>query len=202
MADYATCPLCGNLSNKSKICHECQSSPPKYDGLRSWGIYAGFLRLAIQQFKYERNIGLSDTFAPALIFLVHQINRDFDMIVPVPLSKARLQERGYNQSKLMSIPIHLALSIPISTRALLRVQHTPSQVGLRGGERRINVRNAFSANSCIVKAKNILVVDDVTTTGATMRACSETLIQAGAKSVFGITLARAGLSSHPDSLSG
>lgn len=202
LEDVPICPICGAPTPNASLCHECRNNPPDFTALRSWGIYHGSLRQAIQQLKYERNIGLGETFAPLLLSLLGSLAWEFDLMIPVPLSKQRFQERGYNQSKYMAIPLHLALDIPISDRALVRTQHTTSQVGLTGQERRENVCHAFTARSEEVEEKNILVIDDVTTTGATMRACSTALMEAGARKVYGITLARAGLAAHPESLLG
>ncbi len=138
---------------------------------------------------------------PLAPLLLGSLEWEFDLMIPVPLSKQRFQERGYNQSKYMAIPLHLALDIPISDRALVRTQHTTSQVGLTGQERRENVCHAFTAHSEEVEEKNILVIDDVTTTGATMRACSTALMEAEHERCAN-HLARAGLAAHPESLLG
>jgi len=99
-------------------------------------------------------------------------------------------ERGYNQSNLLALPIALALGYPFRPEAIFRVRNTPSQVGLSGEERRKNVAGAFQASPGLVKNRNVLIIDDVTTTGATIQSCAEALIEAGAQNTFGLTLAR------------
>jgi predicted amidophosphoribosyltransferase len=85
----------------------------------------------------------------------------------------------------------LGIKSPYSSKALKRDRDTQAQVGLNAEERRNNVANAFSAQTGLVFQKTVLVVDDVTTTGSTIDACAAALIQAGAKNVYGLTLARA-----------
>ena len=104
---------------------------------------------------------------------------------------ARRAERGYNQATLLAFPLSLACGIPFRPQALVKARDTRTQVGLNLAQRRENVFNAFSARSEIVNTKCILVVDDVTTSGATIEACASALIKAGARQVFGLTLTRA-----------
>jgi ComF family protein len=113
------------------------------------------------------------------------------MVTPVPLSVARQAERGYNQASLLARPLALAASLPFQPQALRKIRETPSQVGLTVEQRRGNVRDAFQANPGMVSKKIVLVIDDVTTSGATFEACSWALFEAGARKVYGLTLARA-----------
>jgi Predicted amidophosphoribosyltransferases len=114
-----------------------------------------------------------------------------DFVVPVPLSIARLKERGYNQSTLLARPAALALGLPFRPQALARIRETASQVGLGVNDRRLNVKDAFLAASNLVHGCSVLVIDDVTTTGATIDACAAALKSAGAVKVYGFTLAQA-----------
>jgi ComF family protein len=109
----------------------------------------------------------------------------------VPLSKERYQQRGYNQAGLLARPVALALNIPYQPKALERWRDTVSQVGLSADQRMDNVVGAFKASQGLVKDRSILVIDDVTTTGATINSCAQALLQAGASEVFALTLARA-----------
>jgi ComF family protein len=116
---------------------------------------------------------------------------EIDLITPVPLGLARLAERGYNQSSLLARPLSLALHVPYRPQILSRVRETRSQVGLTAAERRENVSGAFVARSNGIMGRNVLLVDDVTTSGSTLDACAEALFTAGARQVYGLTLARA-----------
>lgn len=164
--------------------------------IRSWAIYQGPLRKAIHGLKYHRNLALGDYFAPALIQVLAAQNWNIDLIVPVPLSPNRRRQRGYNQAEILAFPLALAIHKPLISRALIKQRETPSQVGRSANERQENVKDAFFAHPRFVSGRSILLVDDVVTTGATMSACAEALLNAGAHSVYGLTLARA--LSHSD----
>jgi ComF family protein len=113
-----------------------------------------------------------------------------DLILPVPLDRQRQQERGYNQAALLAKPVSWSSTIPYSDQALLKPKLTRHQVGLSLGERKVNLAGAFKAQEEIVRGLNIVVVDDVMTTGATINACAQALIEGGANQVYGLTLAR------------
>lgn len=185
------CPKCGNSQLNDHLCQECVADPPTFTALRSWAIFDGVLRNAIHKFKYERDISLGETFAKPLCDLLQQLMWNINLIIPVPLSKGRLRERGYNQSAFLARPVALYFGIKYSEQSLERVRETQTQVGLNAVQRRHNVAQAFTANANIVGNKVILVIDDVTTTGSTLDACAEALIKANAKNVYGLTLARA-----------
>ena len=136
-------------------------------------------------------MGLGEALVPQLVVFVLQLQWAFDMLVPVPLAKMRLQERGYNQSSLISWPLSLALGVTHAPHALTRARETRSQVGLTQAGRRENVRGAFEADSRVAQGRRIILVDDVATTGATLSACAETLLAAGASDVCALTVARA-----------
>jgi ComF family protein len=126
-----------------------------------------------------------------MITSLQKLNWSLDIITPVPLGLVRLKERGYNQATLLARPIALYFQVPFSSRALIRTRETQSQVGLTVTERQLNMADAFWANSKLVEGKNILVVDDVATSGATLNACAKALVEEGASKVYGFSLARA-----------
>jgi ComF family protein len=154
-------------------------------------VFDGQLREAIHRLKYQQDIALGDVFAQYLLLFLQDLQWKVDIIVPVPLSKMRLKDRGYNQSALLARPVALALGKPYRPGALERWRNTPSQVGLSKIERTVNVEGAFKAVDDIVKGKIVLLIDDVTTTGATIQAGSISLMEAEAQEVLGLTLARA-----------
>jgi ComF family protein len=183
--------VCGDFQAQDQLCQQCSKLLPHYKSLRSWATFEGTLREAIHKFKYERDLTLGDLFARPMIELVNKMNWQIGLVTPVPLSQMRFAERGYNQSAFLARPIALGIKSPYSSKALKRDRDTQAQVGLNAEERRNNVADAFSAETGLVFQKNVLVVDDVTTTGSTIDACAAALIQAGAKNVYGLTLARA-----------
>jgi len=117
------------------------------------------------------------------------------LIIPVPLGRKRLQERGYNQVALVARPLAYELDLVYAPNALWKIRDTRSQVGLNMQERKKNVSKAYQAHPSAVERKSILVMDDVSTTGSTISACTEALLSTGAQEVYALTIARA-LSHH------
>jgi ComF family protein len=116
---------------------------------------------------------------------------EFDLLVPVPLHRQRLRERGFNQSLLLARRIAQVHSLPVDATTLQRVRYTQPQTELSGPERRKNIRQAFAvARTTSISGKRVLLIDDVFTTGATVQECAKTLLKAGAKRVDVLTLAR------------
>lgn len=185
------CILCGRSQTNAGTCSHCKAFPPRYTALRSWAVFAGPLRNALHRLKYQGDVSLGDALARPLIDFLVEMEWVVDVITPVPLGVARQEERGYNQAALLARPLALGCKLDYQPLALSRVRDTPSQVGLSLYQRWENVAGAFIANSNIVSGKDVLVMDDITTSGATMQACAEALSTAGARRVFGLTLARA-----------
>jgi ComF family protein len=142
--------------------------------------------------KYKRDISLGFVLAQALYNLLVNLQWQVDGVIPVPLGVARLKERGYNQAALIAQPVALRIGKPYLRKGLFRVRETRSQVGLSYIDRQANVNAAFRGREEIVAGKRLLVVDDVTTSTATLNACSQALITAGAAEVMCLTVARAG----------
>jgi len=116
-----------------------------------------------------------------------------DAVIPVPLSPGALKDRGFNQSLLVAHELSKRKKIPLLIDALRKVADTRPQVGLSAKERAANVKKAFFCNRKLAGSMNILLIDDVMTTGATVNACSRELLRSGAGSVSVLTLARAGV---------
>jgi competence protein ComFC len=186
-----TCQICGYPITRLGLCLNCREVHPPYHALRSWAIYEGPIRNALLSLKYRRNLTLGDTLARYLAKFVRELGWQVDMVVPVPLGKQRMKERGYNQVELLARPLSYLQDWCYSPQALGRVRETRSQVGLSALERKENIFGAFYADPALATGKNILVLDDITTTGSTLAACSEALSGAGAKIVYALTLARA-----------
>jgi ComF family protein len=167
---------------------------PYYKALRSWAVYKSEVREAISRLKYKRNLALGQVLAVPIINQLRSLCWPVEMVMPVPLGLARLAQRGYNQASLLARPIALSLQLTYQTQAIERHRETKSQVEMSSfASRRENVAGAFTADHSKVNGKRILVIDDVTTSGATMNACAKALCEAGAGEVYGFTLARAGL---------
>ena len=189
------CKICGCLTQEADLCNRCSTKKQYFDQLRSWGIYDGVLRNAIIRIKFNRGFGLIDNFTQTCADFISKWNIKIDTIIPVPLSKARLKSRGYNQAALLTKPISRLLHHSYRPEGLIRIKDTASQVGLNAQKRVQNVRNAFEGN-LITENKSILVIDDIATTGSTLNECAKALRKAGAKEVFCFTLARTPLSDY------
>lgn len=162
----------------------------------------------IHQFKYKPYIkNLSETLAGILIEHFIKTNKNTDdvwdnsVLIPVPLHKRKLKERGYNQSEELAKELSKIIKVPVLSDVLLKTKLTPPQMELKKQEREKNLENAFSirrSKNCGMSdipqfsKKKVFLVDDVYTTGSTMQECSLALLKAGAKSVWGITIAREG----------
>lgn len=200
--DAHLCPLCGRPQPDGSICPACHQANPGCKDIRSWAIFQGPVREAIHRLKYRGDIGLSETFTTKLVELLVELGWNVDIVTAVPLSRQRLKQRGYNQAGLLGWPLAKALRVSFASQAIVRTRNTVSQVGLSIRERQQNVSGAFRADPLLVRGKNVLIIDDVLTTGATMQACARSFVEAGASSVHGMTLAKAPLHGHrldPDS---
>jgi len=185
------CSRCGEPTSTGVNCQRCLRTPPLYEALRSLAVFDGPIRNALHRLKYEGDVALGEVLARPLICLLQELNWQVDMITPVPIGVARLAERGYNQAAKLAWPIALFFRTPYRSNALFKVRNTATQVGLTIEQRRQNVSGAFEADPQWVAGRRVLIVDDVTTTGATLDACTQALLSAGANQVFGLTLARA-----------
>ncbi len=160
------------------------------------------MRKAIHRLKYKRDVALGEALAQPMIRCLQTQAWPIDLVAPVPLGLARKAERGYNQAALLARPIALSLGLEYRSNIVWRGRETRSQVGLSAEARRENVAGAFWAKAVQVRGKRVLIVDDVLTTGATVNACAQAVIEAGAECVYGLTLARAGQAHAENSQAG
>jgi ComF family protein len=185
------CESCGQKINQPGRCTRCVHVPPAFTALRSWGVFEGPVRNAIINLKYHRDIGLGEALAVPLAQMLRELAWEVEIVLPVPLGVARLRQRGYNQAGAVAYPLALAAGLSYRPNALRRTRETTSQVGLSYEDRLVNVSGAFRADPGTVSQRNALVVDDVATSSATINACAMALLKAGAKQVYGLTVARA-----------
>lgn len=146
----------------------------------------GAVGTLLKQFKYRGAFDMEQLWKS--FNLPEYISRDI-VLVPVPLFIRRARERGYNQAELFARALADTHALPIMTKGLRRIRATEQQAKQGRVERSNNIAGAFTWGGKQVPPKRILLVDDVFTTGATMRECAQTLMQAGAKEVFGCVIA-------------
>lgn len=154
--------------------------------------YGGALATAIRRFKYDARPDLARPLGDLLRAAVRAAAPRVDLVVPVPLHPGRLVERGYNQAALLGAPVARELHVPLAARALVRVRATAPQARLGRGARADNLEAAFRPSSAAISGARVLLVDDVTTTGATLAACAAALRAGGAREVVSCALARSG----------
>lgn len=214
-SEYAKCIFCGRLVRKSNCaeltdkiaaCRHCHEHLPivpvgtsfqehrnYIDYCMAAFFYRSPIREKILEYKFKHCTAYGDIFAKYMYIYYSSVTdeEDYpDIIIPVPLSKERFKERGYNQSELLSEPLAQMLGICHNTKSLIRIRNTVKQSELPPRERSANIANAFSADSAELTGKSILLIDDIYTTGSTVKECARTLTDAGARKVCVFTLAR------------
>lgn len=192
-----TCAKCGARVTADTIyCSDCQYVKHVVD--RNYGalVYTGKVKQMIHALKYDGKKYLAVSLGKMLNDLYCDVARDYqpDIVIPIPLNSVRLRTRGYNQTELILNEVE-GIGDKIATDVVVRIKDTPHQASLPKKDRRSNVKGAFEVTrpECI-KDKNILIVDDIFTTGATIDECADVLYKAGAKLVRSMTLCN----SHQD----
>jgi ComF family protein len=187
------CSRCGRMfadpGGADRDCGDCQTDPPPFARARAAAIYDDPVAQAITRFKFSRKMAYLPVMQhwlqrPLCLELVEAA----DLLAPVPLHPKRIKHRGFNQALLLAQGFS---GVPVAREALVRTRPTAPQVGLNPKKRRDNVRGAFAVpDPGLVKGKNVLLMDDLFTTGSTVTECARVLRQAGARQVEVLTVAR------------
>jgi ComF family protein len=178
-------------------------APPPFVRAVAYGPYDGRMKEAIHALKYNRLHSAAGGLGRMLAEAIAQLAADAPgemLVVPVPLHRSKYAERGFNQARSLAAAAlgalrktHPEWRLTLASATLMRLRATESQAGLNPRQRRMNVRGAFTVSDpAAVARKNVLLIDDIFTTGATARAAAKSLMEAGADSVWVATLARAG----------
>ncbi len=186
------CEICGS-PNSGELCDDCAANPPQYGKLRAIANYDNTLQTVIHLFKFEKRKTLAVSLAKLVLnhFPIDIHIAEYDYILPIPIHKKRLQERGFNQAILIANQISKEYGINVSTDTLIKQKNTSPQSSLNRQERQTNIIGAFELQqNAVVTGKRILVLDDVYTTGATVREAVKVLWYADPAEVDVITLAR------------
>ncbi len=182
--------LCGNCAERVKrympIVEFC---PNGLDGFAAGIEYTDIVKPSVHRFKYNGAAYLAEFFAQ---YMSVPAEWEADVLIPVPLHSRRLRWRGYNQSALLSYAVSDRLNIPVDETVLIREKHTKVQARLNAQERATNVSDAFTVIGDCANI-NIVIVDDICTTGSTLSSCAEALRKRGAKAVFAVTACCASL---------
>jgi len=182
------CRLCGSPATSERdTCGRCQEWPPLDFQVRSAFEFSGPVRQSILRMKYQGEYARARWHGGHLVEVFRETGWDIDVIVPVPLHRKRMRSRGYNQSEKLARHIGERLELDV-VNCLSRERDTPSQTTLSRDQRSANVAGAFAC-SPYVEGLNVMIVDDVLTTGATLLECVYACDLAGASSVRGLTVA-------------
>ena len=185
------CPRCGRPQPSGVLCSDCVGWQAAIDGIRSPFRFEGVIREAIHKLKYQNLRALAAPLAGMLQEYLSANHLDVDILVPVPLHRKRLRERGYNQSQLLAKELGKLIDIPVLDDALVRRKHTPPQARTATVEERThNIADAFACLDGSLQGEHVLLLDDVATSGATLDACATVLKANGAAAVWGLVMAR------------
>lgn len=188
--DTYWCDRCQQALNTLPLMPEIPAKPP-LTGQAATAPHSGPIREAVQALKYDNNRAIAAHLGKRLAEQWQNLDWTIDIIVPVPLHTTRYQNRGYNQAQILVEFFSYHTSIPYTLNALHRKRYTPSQVGLDAQQRRENMIDAFLATPHLITDKNILLIDDVFTTGATINSCADALLKSGAATCYALTVTAA-----------
>ncbi|MDD4211367.1 MAG: ComF family protein [Clostridia bacterium] len=185
------CYKCGtNIVGSGSYCLNCKDSQKDYEFARAPFIYGGVIQTLIYKLKYSRGKYLANYLSLFLVDEFIKTDWQIDAVVPVPLYIKREKKRGFNQATLLSSQFESVLNIPVISNNLVRLKNTPTQTKLTKIERKNNLDKAFKVlDKKEFKGKNVLLIDDVFTTGATTDECSKVLKSVGVKNIYVLTLA-------------
>ncbi|MDY3918024.1 MAG: ComF family protein [Candidatus Limivivens sp.] len=186
------CKKCGKIlgQKEREYCLDCSRTKHAYARGTAVYPYSGAVRRAVWRFKYQNRRCYARAFAEMMWETSGEQLKSWkpDLVIPVPLHPKRKKKRGYNQAFLLAEPIAGHLGIPVLENGLLRVTPTSPQKNLDRKKRQINLKRAFKIGKDDVKLKRILLVDDIYTTGSTIDAAAEILLEQGAAEVFFLAL--------------
>lgn len=183
------CEKCSRPIVSGNLCSVCNSQASLFDLNYSFFEYDGIIPEMIYKFKFRNHpvvgVGLGKIMAESPD--LNLMNNNFDFIIPVPIHKLRRKKRGFNQAEILAHEISKKISVPTRTDILKRIKNTKAQWSLNAHERENNLKDAFTSKK--INNKNLILIDDIFTTGSTINKCSEVLKNAGAKYVLSFTFA-------------
>ena len=185
------CPLCAlPLPHPAEACGRCLRKPPPLAHAHATFVYGFPLDRLLPRFKFHDGLVAGRLLSQWMHDACAPLGRP-DALIPIPLHRARLRQRGYDQALELARPLAASLDLPLRADLLLRTRHTPPQSRLGALQRRRNLRGAFEVRDRIALPRHVALIDDVMTTGATLHAAAKTLLRAGVQRVDAWVCARA-----------
>ena len=185
-----TCAMPWSGDLQGDRCLSCQERPTRLDWADSWGHYRGSLERVLHAYKFERHDFLDDDLSELLSELVYRHDDSFDAVIAVPMHVSKLRRRGYNQSELLGRSLSRRIGVVFRGDLLTRIVDREPQSTLPRAARAGNVRGAFLASGAVA-GLSVLLIDDIATTGETLRACARALRRQRAATICALTIARA-----------
>jgi ComF family protein len=184
------CPNCGKPQASGIVCPDCRRRQTEIDGISAPFRFDEVIRKAIYELKYRNLKAISPCLAELLVDYLRSNPLDGDALTYVPLHPRRLRERGYNQSRLLAGELSRRIALPVIEDCLIRIKQAQPQVRAHDvQERQRNVADAFVCRDEKLNGKQLILIDDVCTSGATLESCAKALKSKGVAFVWGLTLA-------------
>lgn len=184
------CSQCAKPLPMAGLCGACLAKPPAFDACQAAFSYQAGVAALVRGLKFQQQLANARLLAQLMLPSLEALNERPDLILPVPLHPERLKERGFNQSLELASYLGRALDIPVDTKSCARIKATLPQSSLGKKERKKNVRNAFALRGSL-KARHLVLVDDVITTGNTLEELARLCKKAGVEKVSAWCAARA-----------
>lgn len=186
------CKKCGKPVNseRQEYCYDCTSTRHSYDrGFGLW-LHQGQVKKSIYHFKYDNHRIYSQFYAEQLAENYGTVIRQWniDLIIPIPLYKKRRRQRGYNQAELVAKKLGQMLSVPVDSKSLKRIRNTAPQKKMEMKKRKSNLLHAFAVKKEFIPVSNVLLIDDIYTTGNTVSSAASALKLAGVQKVYFLTI--------------
>lgn len=194
-AGLKTCDKCGKILEdhyRHRLCHDCRNFEHEFDRGFTCVQYGLLERGVLMDYKYKGKSYIGRKLGKILYDRMEVEEVHYDLVVPVPMHRKRQNHRGYNQAAVMGAVLAKKKGVQFAPELLERTAETRAMKGLGAFDRRENLKNMFAVsakNHYTIAGKNILLVDDIYTTGSTLDACSRVLRQAGAAEIYAVTFA-------------
>lgn len=186
------CKKCGKpvRYETEEYCNDCRKTEHVYEQGRSLWLHKTPVMESIYHFKYDHRKIYAEAYVKEMVRCFEPLLRawQIDLIVPIPLHRKRLRKRGYNQAELLAVGLGEALAVPVDRKMLVRIKNTKPQKQLNDKERHGNLKHAFRVTKNPIYAKNILLVDDIYTTGNTMDYAAKELKNGGCQRIYFLTI--------------